>query len=641
MEGVFKLIVESVLVPAAVSLVKERLESLAASIQIAPPTEPNEGLAFPSAALIGLGQCGTNICMNVAELLRAAEDDSSPQESRHAGAMLQRLREVFDKRTARHLFAPVILLADLNVDNKDTMLAGGSPILAVDGYRRCHFIDLAWLQKGGAGNIPFKGQFLGRLALATDLQPTNGANEGRASWLNSRAYFVDSLGLRDNPSRLVFCTFSTGGGTGSGLSLEIGAAQQAIYKGRLERVRDPQQDAPLAEHIEPICALGIGIMPRADQDSKAQSMNTGRCVCAYLSRERAFDDKQGQRIFNALILVSNEVMAWDGEDASNVENRQVMERANEYVAQQMFHLLAAQALSKDYEQRRAKSRDWGPDTKETIRLDASDLANALRGPTLVTYAESIPSQLDMEDLFRRCVGFPRYNPTTECLEGISILPHGKQIYAAALEKTGEQLGAALGALPVFRQTTTVVVILSVPERYEVGERDLRLLKNQVAQMAPRANIRRYALVRGASRHIGLCMVLGEGACLSSEVRGHLNLFLLNCFKLKAVAAGEFTTRLNTALTAADDGALEEALAAMAQVMNEQEDPRPILAGQGAYGLYDLVKSQLDGRAAQLGVTGLGVQEVLLSRQDALNALAYLNTCYRYEGVIIPATDDLS
>lgn len=638
MDEVVKVIVENVLVPAAVALIKDRLDSLATSVQIAPAAESNDALAFPSAALIGLGQCGTNICMNVAELLRAVEDDiSTAQEPRKASALFQGLRELFDKRTARHLFAPVILLADLNVDNKDTMLGDKDPTLAVDGYRRCHFIDLAWLQTGGAGNIPFKGQFLGRLALASDLQ-AQGATPSRASWLASRAYFVDSLGLRENPSRLVFCTFSTGGGTGSGLSLEIGAAQQAIYKGRLERGQTVDAEA-VAQPIEPICTLGIGIMPREEQDGMAQSINTGRCVCAYLSRERAFDRGDAQRIFNALLLISNEVMTWDGDETANVENRRVMERANEYVAQQMFHLLAAQALSKDYEQRRWKILDWGPDAKDTIRLDASDLANALRGPTMVTYAESVPSQLDMDDLFRRCVGFPRYNASTECLEGISIIPHSRAAYSTLLEKSAAQLGKALGELPVFRHTTTIVTILSVPERYEVCERDLRWLKAQVAQMTPRATIRRYALVRGASRHVGLCMVLGEGACLSPEVRSHLNHFLVNCFRLPGVPVSEFAALVSSAIKAPDDGALEHALAGLEQAMHEREDPHPILAGCRSPGVCDLIKAQLGARAAQLGVEGLNVNEVLLSRQDALDALGYINRCYRFSGVInLPAEE---
>lgn len=60
--------------------------------------------------------------------------------------------------------------------------------------------------------------------------------------------------------------------------------------------------------------------------------------------------------------------------------------ANQYISQQIFNILTAQAVTKDYDQdyfRRA-----GVDISETIRLDANDLFMSLAGPVTIAYAES-------------------------------------------------------------------------------------------------------------------------------------------------------------------------------------------------------------------------------------------------------------
>jgi len=60
--------------------------------------------------------------------------------------------------------------------------------------------------------------------------------------------------------------------------------------------------------------------------------------------------------------------------------------ANQYISQQIFNILTAQAVTKDYDQdyfRRA-----GVDISETIRLDANDLFMSLASPVTIAYAES-------------------------------------------------------------------------------------------------------------------------------------------------------------------------------------------------------------------------------------------------------------
>jgi hypothetical protein len=124
---------------------------------------------------------------------------------------------------------------------------------------------------------------------------------------------------------------------------------------------------------------------------------------------------------------------------------------------------------------------------------------------------------------------------------VSISPQTRASYAKLLEAPTGELAKELGRLAVFRQTSTAVVILSFPDKYQIKEKDLRFVRSQTRDLAPRAKIKRYTLVRGASRHIGSCMVLGESACSSPDVRRHIANYLLNCFRLDNVSKEQFAS----------------------------------------------------------------------------------------------------
>src|SRR3546814_3867395 len=59
--------------------------------------------------------------------------------------------------------------------------------------------------------------------------------------------------------------------------------------------------------------------------------------------------------------------------------------ANQYISQQIFNILTAQAVTTDYDQN--YFRRAGIDIGETIRLDANDLFMSLAGPVAIAYAE--------------------------------------------------------------------------------------------------------------------------------------------------------------------------------------------------------------------------------------------------------------
>jgi hypothetical protein len=59
-------------VPRAADVALEQLKTLRTQLDL--QTDESDGQSFPTAALLGLGQCGTNVCLAVAEQLRRARD---------------------------------------------------------------------------------------------------------------------------------------------------------------------------------------------------------------------------------------------------------------------------------------------------------------------------------------------------------------------------------------------------------------------------------------------------------------------------------------------------------------------------------------------------------------------------------------
>jgi two-component SAPR family response regulator len=126
-------------------------------------------------------------------------------------------------------------------------------------------------------------------------------------------------------------------------------------------------------------------------------------LCKYLAEEWDFsynfeneDSSEASvmgriRPWNAMMLISNDIMRYAEEsDDGTIENIDVnaMERhANQYISQQIFNILTAQAVTTDYDQN--YFRRAGIDIGETIRLDANDLFMSLAGPVAIAYAESV------------------------------------------------------------------------------------------------------------------------------------------------------------------------------------------------------------------------------------------------------------
>ncbi|MGY8831076.1 MAG: hypothetical protein ACKVIS_16340, partial [Pseudomonadales bacterium] len=353
------------------------------------------------------------------------------------------------------LIEPLVMLGDLDkdIEGRIRFSRKGETSGFLSDYSKMKIMDLSEVHAGGAGNAPILGQYLAKIILNKDTQRFT--NE---DWKFIHSYLIDSCGIKANQSRLYFYIFSAGGGTGSGMASEFGLAQQFAYMSKTFDTKSFDETPENRDHsfvFEPIFTSGICILPNiSDQRSEmseALHINAGRLLCKYLAEEwdfsYNFDNEENSeesvmrriRPWNAMMLISNDIMRYAEEsDDGNIQNIDVnaMERhANQYISQQIFNILTAQAVTTDYDQN--YFRRAGIDIGETIRLDANDLFMSLAGPVAVAYAESVvpeqstaaldkfrvldkePSRLNIDDLFFRSIDLPHFNKVTQAIEGIS------------------------------------------------------------------------------------------------------------------------------------------------------------------------------------------------------------------------------
>jgi hypothetical protein len=81
-------------VPRAADAALEQLKTLRTQLDL--QNEESNGQSFPTAALLGLGQCGTNVCLAVAEQLRRARDKKTEAKP---GSLFSALGEQWQRWT--------------------------------------------------------------------------------------------------------------------------------------------------------------------------------------------------------------------------------------------------------------------------------------------------------------------------------------------------------------------------------------------------------------------------------------------------------------------------------------------------------------------------------------------------------------
>jgi hypothetical protein len=413
--------------------------------------------------------------------------------------------------------------------------------------------------------------------------------------------------------------------------------------------------------FEPIFTSGICVLPNISDHrsemSEALHINAGRLLCKYLSEEWDFsynfaneDSSEASvmgriRPWNAMMLISNDIMRYAEEsDDGNIQNIDVnaMEKhANQYISQQIFNILTAQAVTTDYDQN--YFRRAGIDIGETIRLDANDLFMSLAGPVAIAYAESVvpetpppssdkfkvfekePQRLNIDDLFFRSIDLPHFNKVTQAIEGISLLPIESKRYRASLEqyKNSGYDAAALHDLHFFKNCSSVVSIVSLPKDYKLSYMDLNRLKTHLNSLFPNTTLKRYALVIGASANLSLTTLIAKSPCLSDDFLTLIVAFIKRCFAKNPYRFDE--TLDNSILDFIINEDFDEDR--IDELLNEFENPAKILDTN-----WYAIKPMYEKKYRELindKDKFVSINDIRLSRDCVKKSIKYLREIYRH------------
>ncbi|WP_243695598.1 hypothetical protein [Rheinheimera sp. D18] len=623
---------------------------------------------FPSVCLIGLGRCGSNIALDVASLVYNArnfylnefnnEEKQSREQEYQPMRWIKRSLHLSNSQALKPVFLiePLVMLGDLDKDIEGRIRFShkGESSGFLHDYTKMKIMDLSEVHAGGAGNAPILGQYLAKIILNKDTQ-----RFANTDWKNIHSYLIDSCGIKANQSRLYFYIFSAGGGTGSGMASEFGLAQQYAYMSKTFDTRTLVEDEENRGHsfvFEPIFTSGICILPNISDHgvemSEALHINAGRLLCKYLAEEwdfsYNFDNEETSessvmhriRPWNAMMLISNDIMRYAEEtDDGGIQHIDVnaMEKyANQYISQQIFNILTAQAVTTDYDEN--YFRRAGIDIGETIRLDANDLFMSLAGPVAIAYAESVippdanatdkktGTSLNIDDLFFRSIDLPHFNKVTQAIEGISLLPIESSSYRETLAnyvKNGYN-AAELNDLHFFKNCSSVVSIVSLPKDYKLSYMDLNRLKSHLNSLFPNTTLKRYALVIGASANISLTTLIVKSPCLSDDFLTLIVAFIKRCF---AKDNYRFDEQLDQAmLNFIRSDKFDEAQ--LDTMLNEFENPAKILDTN-----WYAIKPMYEKKYRELIHNKdkfVSINDIRLSRDSVKKAIKYLREIYRHK-----------
>ena len=629
---------------------------------------------FPSVCLIGLGRCGSNIALDVASLVYSARNfylnEFNSQEKQHHEQEYRPMRWI--KRSLHlkaantlkpvFLIEPLVMLGDLDKDIEGRIRFSNKSESSgfLRDYTKMKIMDLSEVHAGGAGNAPILGQYLAKIILNKETQRFSNAD-----WKFIHSYLIDSCGIKANQSRLYFYIFSAGGGTGSGMASEFGLAQQYAYMSKSFDTRTLPESEENRGHsfvFEPIFTSGICILPNISDHgvemSEALHINAGRLLCKYLAEEWDFSYNFDQeeksdtnamhriRPWNAMMLISNDIMRYaeetDDGDIQHIDVNTMERYANQYISQQIFNILTAQAVTTDYDEN--YFRRAGIDIGETIRLDANDLFMSLAGPVAVAYAESVmPGEvaaaeklklfdkqatpgLDIDDLFFRSIDLPHFNKVTQAIEGISLLPIESARYRSILadyQKNGYD-ATEMKDLHFFKNCSSVVSIVSLPKDYKLSYIDLNKLKSHLNNLFPNTTLKRYALVIGASANISLTTLIAKSPCLSDDFLTLIVAYIKRCF---AVDNYRFDEKLDEAMLAfIRDEQFDEAL--IYSMLHEFENPAKILDTN-----WYAIKPMYEKKYRELINSKdkfISINDIRLSRDSVKKAIKYLREIYRHK-----------
>jgi uncharacterized protein with von Willebrand factor type A (vWA) domain len=172
----------------------------------------------------------------------------------------------------------------------------------------------------------------------------------------------------------------------------------------------------------------------------------------------------------------------------------------------------------------------------------------------------------------------------------------------------------------------VVAIVAAPRSEVFEQRNLRQVHENIELLFPNATIKRYALILGASENCSLTLIISGSACLVPDALFAIRNYIFGCMLTDNRNQEQFTRAFNDLLSRPQFEA--EELSAM---MRDRESLDPVVVGMGSQGAWRRRKQELELRAKNLkpgsvsnGAPPVMVEDVLLSKQDVIDALEYIH-----------------
>jgi hypothetical protein len=401
--------------------------------------KPQDDKGVPPFVVVGLGRCGCHVSAELSEII--AFNEPSTKGKAHSSQRFSWMSSFFSSKDGEPpalRFEPIVLVGDIDETSFDDvgglLQQGGVPRYVQEGFLQLNYSPLA---EGGVGHVPIFAEFLTKALL---LLPAPQDLQG-SSWSNARRFLTTFRAGKRNVPRLIFYIFSTGGGTGAGSASEVMSAQSyAKTVGNVERE---------------MYFTGTAILPQDITRDQRTLMNTGRTIIQYLAdlnlrldtaiaydeapdcRASSYikfamnaDEKEPEsgadidhRIYekpmmpwNGLAFISNDVMAASSSNPLNLE--EVESNANQYIAQQVFNLAAAQFPAAEFEKGKIGAGgevshiSMAKKNYQAIRLDPNDLKSSLIGPYAVCFAAApvdavSESTAILDQMFLRALSLPR------------------------------------------------------------------------------------------------------------------------------------------------------------------------------------------------------------------------------------------
>ena len=137
-------------------------------------SEQHNDQEFPSVCLIGLGRCGSNIALDVAELVYNARkfylnefstEDKSLDKGYSPAQWIRNNLRLGSGKASKPVFLvePLVMLGDLDKDiaGRIRFSRKGEKSGFLRDYSKMKIMDLSEVHAGGAGNAPILGQSAG------------------------------------------------------------------------------------------------------------------------------------------------------------------------------------------------------------------------------------------------------------------------------------------------------------------------------------------------------------------------------------------------------------------------------------------------------------------------------------------------